>query len=127
MIFPFIQFNQTFDKLYTWNYLGNGILDEIVKNATQKDFKIIERDDAYVMPELNLFKGNPYKSYHYYYFIERDPIPLLNKCKGVLMLHNSWTPRKYKDMAEEEFIQQKIMLSSLLSRLLTGNISITKS
>ena len=78
MIFPFIQFNQTFDKLYTWNYLGNGILDEIVKNATQKDFKIIERDDAYVMPELNLFKGNPYKSYHYYYFIERDPIPLLN-------------------------------------------------
>lgn len=125
-IFPIKHFIQSFNNLLTWNYLGNGILDEIVKNKTKKDFKRIERDDAYVMPELSLIKGNPYKSYHYFYFIERDPTPLLKKCKGVLMLHNSWTPKIYKDMTEEEFLQQKIMLASLLSRLLTSNISIPK-
>ena len=44
--------------------------------------------------------------------------PFLHNCKGILMLHNSWTPLKYKKMSEEEFLHQDIMLAHLLRRIL---------
>ena len=120
-IFPIKCFIKSFEKLLTWDYLGNGILNEIIKNTSEKDFKMIKREDAYIFPELFFFKGTESKSYKDFYFTSGDPLPVLKKCKGVLILHNSWTPEIYKKMSEEEFLSQDIMLSRLFSILLNND------
>ena len=61
------------------------------------------------------------KRYQDFYFTARNPETLLNKSKGILMLHNSWTPKKYKNMSVEEFLHQNIMLSKLFSKLLNSS------
>jgi hypothetical protein len=121
VIFPIKYFIKSFNELLTWNYLGNGILNKLLEKAPKKSFKFIQREEAYVLPEIFFHKGPLFKNYHKLYFTNRDPGPLLKKCKGILMLHNSWTPKKYKKMSEEEFLQQDIMLAHLFSRLLNNS------
>lgn len=122
-IFPFKRFEQSFEELLSWNYLGNGILNKIVENAPKKSFKIIERHEAYVLPEVNFYQ-DPLQCYRDLYFTPGDPEMLLKKNKGVLMLHNSYTDEKYKKMSEKEFLRQDIMLSNLLLRLLNNDSKI---
>ena len=38
------------------------------------------------------------------------------------MLHNSWTPNKYRKMSEEEFLKQDILLAHLLRQILKKKI-----
>ena len=122
-IFPIKRFEQSFEELLHWNYLGNGILNKIIENAPKKYFKIVEREEAYVLPELNFYK-DPLQCYRDLYFTPGNPEILLKKNKGVLMLHNSYTHEKYKNMSEEEFLQQDIMLTNLLLRLLKNDSKI---
>ena len=122
-IFPIKRFKQSFEELLSWNYLGNGILGKIIENIQNKSFKILEREEAYVLPELNFYK-NPLKCYRDLYFTPGDPENILKKNKGVLMLHNSYTHEKYKKMSEKEFLQQDIMLANLLLRLLKNDSKI---
>ena len=123
-IFPIKNFFINFNKLLTWDYLGNGILNEIIKNSSKNSIKIIESKEANVFPEIFLNNGSDCKSFQDFYFTERNPESLLKKCKGLLMLHNSWIPLKYKNMSEEEFLRQDILLSHLLSKLLNDNSEI---
>jgi mannosyltransferase OCH1-like enzyme len=118
IIFPIKNFKDSFKKLLKWNYLGNMILEKIIKNASQKDFKSINANDKYIFLEDFFSKGSAYKRYNDFYFTSRDPEPILSKCNGIILLHNSWTPHKYKKMSSEEFILQNILLSRLLYRLL---------
>ena len=53
-IFPIKYFIKSFNKLLTWDYLGNSILNEIVNNASNNSFKIIQKEKAYVFPEIFL-------------------------------------------------------------------------
>jgi len=117
-IFPTKYFIQSFNKIRIWSYLGNGILDDMVKYASEKDFKHIERDDVYVVPDQIFLKGPIDKRYRDFYFTSIYNISLLDMCKGILLLHNSWTPMKYKKMSEEVFLKQDILLSHILSKLL---------
>lgn len=120
-IFPIKSFYQLHSGLLAWDYLSNGIINEIIKNTSKKSFKLLERDEAYALPDMFL-KKEPYENYRDFYFTSGDPGTILKNCKGVLLLHNSWTMGKYKEMPEKEFLQQNIMLAQLLSRLV-NNVS----
>lgn len=120
-IFPKKIYKIFFEKLLAWDYLGNGILNEIIKNTPEKDFKLVKREEAYVFPELHFLKGPESNCYKEFYFSSGDPLPVLKKCKGMIILHNSWTPNKYKEMSEEKFLLQDIMLARLLSKLLNSD------
>lgn len=109
----------SYNKLRQWSYLGNGILDNLVKNVSENTFKRIEKNIVYLLPEEIFLKGSFNKRYNDFYFSSMDSMPFLEKCKGILCLHNSWTPKKYKKMSEEEFQRQDIMLARLLSILLS--------
>ena len=124
-IFKFKPLDQYFKKLKVANYLGNGIINEIVKNTSTRSFKLLERDEAYAFPDQLLYK-EPVKSYQNFYFTKGDPEPILRKCKGVLLLHNSWTVSTYKKMSEKEFLQQNIMMSRLFLRILKDGPTIIK-
>lgn len=110
-------------RLTTWNFLGNSIIDRLLKNITGKKILRIDRYKINALPEITFFKKyslvNRYKSF---YFKDRDPYIILNNSKSILLLHNSWTPQKYRTMKEKTFLEQNILLSKLLSKLLNIRI-----
>ena len=103
-----------------WSYLSNGILDDLVKNASEKEFKRVEIEDAFALPEQVLLKGDRIKCYIKFYFSAKYNMSWLKKCRGVLLLHNSWTPDRFKKMNEVQFLRQDIMLAHLLSKILNS-------
>lgn len=121
-IFPTKYNKDSYQRLRIWHYLGNGILNKLVKNASEKDFKRIDLKNTNAWPELHLDKGNHRKKYIDFYFSKKDMNHFLVNCKGILLLHNSWTPLKFKKMSKEEFLQQDIMLAHILNRILNNTI-----
>lgn len=105
---------------YPWNYLGNSIIDPLVKHASGREYRRVDRDRLYVMPELLYNKDfkTSGEMYQHYYFEKGSPDDLLEKSGGIIMLHNSWTPPEFKRMSAEQFLQQDILLSKLLATLL---------
>ena len=100
-------------------------MDRLINlNKTNKFFRL-NKDQINAFPEITFF-GNTslsaYKRYKLFYFRKRESKIVLNNTKGIIMLHNSWPPLKYKRMSEIEFLKEDILLSRLLSMVL--NISL---
>jgi len=109
-------------NLYKWDYLGNGILNQLLKKANEKQFIIIDWVKTNAIPERNIFQTNKgdfgiIEAYHNLYFLPGDPKKILYNNPGIIFLHNSWTEKKYKYMSRNTFLKQNIMLSSLLKNI----------
>lgn len=108
-------------KLFRGNYLGNAIIDPILKNISNKKYLRLDSNKINCFPERvgvkHTFKDNEFL-YKNFYFQKGDPQTILNNTKFIILLHNSWTPSKYKKMSENEFLKQDIRLSRLLSKVL---------
>lgn len=102
-------------------YLGYDIINSLLKNVTDNKYYRLDATKMNVFPERKFYK-NPYlryrKLFELFYFQKGDPQILLNSSIDIIMLHNSWVPVKYKQMSENEFIRQDILLSKLLSELI---------
>ena len=111
-----------FSEINKWNYLGNGIIDPILKNITDK--KLYLRLDKYKMnifPEYKYFENTSLdfmSRYRLFYFQSGDPKYIINNNKGIILLHNSFTPILYKKMTAKKFLRQDILLSKLLAQIL---------
>lgn len=115
------KFKNHWKRVTSWNFLGNGIVDRILKNVTDKQFLRLDRDKINALPEIHFFKDskmNLIQKYQQLYFQKRDPQIILNKSKSIIMLHNSWTPFQYKAMSATNFLNQDILLSKLLFYIL---------
>lgn len=113
------------ETLTLWNYLGNGIIDPLVRNTTSNKFFRLDKYKLNVFPELKFFGNstiNVIDKYRAFYFGKVEPEPILNDIKGIIMLHNSWTPNIFKHMSKTEFLKKNIFLSKLLKIILKGNI-----
>ena len=111
-------------KFISWNFLGNGIVDVIVKNLSRKRFYRLDRNKLNILPEIKFFRNstlNFAQRYQLFYFQNREPQIILNTSKSLILLHNSWTPLKYKLMSEKDFLKQDILLSKLLAKILNKN------
>lgn len=109
------------DKVNAWYYLGNDIIDPLVKNASANQYYGINHNEMKVFPELEYFKNtslNVYQAYDLFYFKPGDPQLAINNSKGLIFLHNSWTTQIYKNMTKNQFLSQDILLSKLLKKLL---------
>ena len=109
-------------RLRKWDYLGNSIVNPLVQSATSDEFSLIDKYEIVAFPELitednNLTIQEKYKNFYFTKsHVSVDTI--LNKTKGIILLHNSWTPKKYKNMTESEFLSQDIFLVDLLKKVL---------
>ena len=121
------KFKQLFQSAYKnktvkFNYLGNNIIDNLLKNDnTSKNFFILDRNKLNVFPEYRLLKNSNLTQKQRYiklYFINRAPKILFPMVKGIIMLHNSFTPNKYKNMTEKQFLKEEILLSKYLRKIL---------
>jgi len=111
----------SFIQLQKFDYLGNSIIDPIIKNNTNKKIFHIDSNVTKVFPEFKYFKNNSMSNglkYKSFYFKKGDPNFVINNTKGLIFLHHNWTPLKYKIMSRNEFLNQEILLSQLLANLL---------
>ena len=106
-----------YKRILTWNYLGNGILDRIL---SRHDYQKLERDALKTMPELMLAEtiSKPVKRYKQFYFANDYSEYVLNNTKGLLLLHNSWTPKEFRQMTKEEFLTQNNTLAKIFKTIL---------
>lgn len=114
-------YQTSFNESISWNYLGNGIINHLVRNITGNKFLLLDRKKMQAFPELIIFKHsseNMIQKYQRLYFQKGDPQLVLKLSKYIILLHNSWTPSKYKTMSEEDFLKQDILLSKLFTYIL---------
>ena len=110
-------------KRVSWHYLGNGIVNRIINLNKSNKFFRLNKDKMNAFPEITFFGNttlNLIKRYRLFYFQKGEPKTVLNNVKGIIMLHNSWTPLKYKKMSENQFLKEDILLSRLLSLILNN-------
>lgn len=111
-------------KAHAWDFLGNGIINPLLLRTNPENYQIIDEKEKCVFLEQIFYKLNKSDkiSYRKFYFQENiDPHQILEENKGIIMLHNSWTPKIYKEMSEKEFLEQNNTLSNLLLFLLQKN------
>lgn len=113
-----------YNNLNRGDYLGNLIFNPIVKECKGKEYLQINALNIFALPERIFIKGNiPIDAkYKMFYFSPGNPKKITDYNKGIIMLHNSWTPYKYKKMSEEKFLNQNILLAHLLKKLLSNKI-----
>lgn len=116
-VIKFEYLKKEWNKVQEWNYLGNGIVDKLLMNTSKYEFLRIDRLKIGAFPELNYLNNISSSKYKYqlFYFSKGDANKILNITKGIICLHNSWTPEKYKNISKEEFIHLDIVLSKLIS------------
>jgi len=120
-----INWKNSFKKVYRWNMYGNEIVDPLLRNITNK--KYYSRLDKYemnILPEYKYFENTTLDNsqrYQLFYFKKGDLEYIIkNDKKGIILLHNSWTPKKYRKMTAKRFIKQDVRIAKLLSKILNG-------
>jgi hypothetical protein len=103
-----------------WNYVGNGIVDKLLKDEQYASYHhIIDAVSSGNIMEINNENETPYQRYIDFYFTA--PKHNINTIidgsqSGLISLHNSWTPEAYKKASIGDILGTKESL--LLSKLL---------
>ena len=118
--------NNYFFKIKTviWDYLGNGIVNRVININKSNKFFRLDKDKMNAFPETSFFKNTKLdlqERYRLFYFQKRET-KLLSNTKGIIMLHTTYTPLKYKKMSEIQFLKEDILLSRFLYRILNINL-----
>ncbi len=112
--------NKFYKKLTNWSYLGNDIINPIISRIDDlKIYSPIDRNDLGCMPELLI--GSKYnsavKNYREFYFNSDNSDFVFAVNKGVILLHNSWTPDNYKKMTKHQFLNSKTTLANIFNKI----------
>lgn len=106
-------------RVENWDYLGNYILHKMLKTKNKKKFFSIDRMEINALPELNNKKNdNLVENYQNFYFENDYSQDVIKNTKGIILLHNSWTPQQFLEMNEEEFLSRNNTLSNVLKTVL---------
>lgn len=105
-------------KFLTWDCLGNGIINKKLRTKNKKVFYKIKRDEIYALPEViykkkHNLQNSLSENYIDFYFNANHADEILPQNKGIICLHNSWTPQEYKQMSKEEFLQCSNTLTNI--------------
>lgn len=107
-------------RVENWDYLGNYILHKMLKTKNKKKFFSIDRMEINALPELNNKKNdNLVENYQNFYFENDYSQDVIKNTKGIILLHNSWTPQPFLQMNEEEFLNRNNTLSNVLKKVLS--------
>lgn len=107
-----------------WDFCINSIIEPMAAVASEPDYVWLERREIRCMPEA-IYNENPDRdsrdSYRRFWFTEGETEEKwleLERNKGIIMLHNSWTPKEYLAMSEEEFLNSGCFMAVFLKKLL---------
>ena len=106
-------------RVENWDYLGNYILHKMLKTKNKKKFFSIDRMEINALPELNNKNNdNLVENYQNFYFENDYSQDVIKNTKGIILLHNSWTPQQFLQINEEEFLSRNNTLSNVLKTVL---------
>ena len=115
-------FKKSWDEVTKWDYCLNAIIDLLYYQMTPSQLLVMDKYEVATMPEEQSFQstGDRNTDYLEFYFTNKFDVKadVLEKTQGLVLLHNSWTPERFKKMSAEEFLAQDILLAKLLKGLL---------
>ena len=116
-------FRKRWNEMKKWNYCANAIINPIWKSFSPDKFILIDRDSIGALPDLATVDDTNLplpKVYQDFYLKKGNPqTQVLDKAKGIVLLHNSRMPKHYRDMDAEEFLRQDVLLADLLKNVLS--------
>lgn len=114
-----------------WDLLGNSIINPLVVEATTSpdapNLNIISNATVFLETQFGLAKKYDIKSYGWdiynrFYFHQNPDISTEEIVKApkhnMACLHNSWTPKRFKAMNANEFLEQDIVMARIFKHLL---------
>ena len=109
----------TIAMLDNWSIFGNSIINNLYQNFKSKEFISLSGNELFALPENNFFKNSieKYNNYLNFYFKNDYSDYVLQNTKGIILLHNSWTPKEYQNISETEFLEQNNTLSRILLKI----------
>lgn len=116
-------FKKKWREMTRWNYCSNAVTDPLWKGFSTDKFTLIDRDSIGALPEFLSKLAHESLSlrqlFRNFYLKKGDSkTQILDKTKGILLLHNSRMPKHYRDMTADEFLRQDILLADLLKKVL---------
>lgn len=108
-------------KYFSWDCLGNAILNPIMDSVKDNKafFNCMDINELRCRPEIIFIKEKmDIKDKYRAFFFENDySDEVLKFSDKIILLHNSWTPEKYRKMSEVEFLTQNNTLSQIFKKL----------
>jgi hypothetical protein len=103
-----------------WNFIGNSITNALFENSPANFVTRINKYNFAFTPESLRFlgKGIPRHQYQVYWFEQRDQMTPFYQNQFLIALHNSWTPDWYKQLTEDEILEDDCLLSVTLKNVL---------
>lgn len=116
---PF-RYKKIVKNLEGWDFLGNGILGRVLYRVKRKpqEFLSIDKQANNIFPELTEYGTISAKVYQQFYFENDFSEKVIKNDPGIILLHNSWTPKEYFQMEEKEFFSYDNTMSCLLKKIL---------
>ena len=118
-------FRQRWKECKNWDYFGNSIIPSLIQELPSKDITVVDREKVGIFPEYrsSLYTSDiaPEELYRKFYFSDSSDFNIdavIAHNKGVIMLHNSWTPEEFKRMSEQEFLRTRVPLAQMLQHIL---------
>jgi mannosyltransferase OCH1-like enzyme len=116
-------FREKWRNIIKWNYCSNAITDQIWKTFSHDKFMLMDRDEVGALPEfLSKLSEEDIPLHQIYQDFYLKPgnvkTDVLDKTKGIVLLHNSRMPKRYRDMTADEFLRQDVLLAALLKEVL---------
>ena len=106
------------------NSRRNFIINDTIKDFKERDALLLDCEaSGYYMEKTIYGMGGEYLYQKYYFSNICSVRDFFEHTKGIVALHNSLTPEKYKHMGIEEFLKQDILLSKILKSILTEQMS----
>lgn len=102
-----------------WPFLANSIQTKLVKKCSENEIKRLNKiGHAFILEEIyfreiaNKTKKWKYKNFWFNKKISIDDA--LIEGQSVIALHNSWTPKWYKELSEADLLENDCLLSRIL-------------
>jgi len=116
-------FRKKWKEIMYWGYCVNSIIEPIARTMSPAQLCLLSKNTLCALPEYDspLFSEQGMverKLYEEFYFHPEKAEAILQQTRGIILLHNSWTPRHYREMSAEEFLKQDVLLADLLREVL---------
>ena len=115
-------------KIRRWDYCVNAIIDPLCNEQGERlGYQFVDKDDIGAMPEFRLRRNPRFAAlsaeqlYRKYWF-EKPEAEAEGGSGGDVLLHNSWTPKNFRDMSEDRLLSCNVRMACLLRQILKANV-----
>lgn len=121
--FCFIHFPYKATEMMNWDYLCGKTLKKLLKTKNKKYLNNISINESKTYPEVlwgresrkKVFKESPIELYNHFYINNNFYDYVKDNNKGLVVLHNSWMPKEYNILNQEDVLNKNNTLAHILS------------